>query len=152
MKSFTHHALILGGLYFVVSLLFSWANGNFGMVDVAAFVMFFALFIVLCFKRKYNFLLCFQNKYIKTGNYIKALGIAQYYKIIFMFFPGIVYGYRASKAQYFGWEIPLPPIMYMQIVSYIYWGVLLLSLIWATYQSFGKQKPNEAIAAGRKNP
>ena len=54
MKSFTHHALILGGLYFVVSLLFSLANGNFGMVDVAAFVVFFALFIVLCFKRKYN--------------------------------------------------------------------------------------------------
>ncbi len=142
MKSFTHHALILGGLYFVVSLLFSWANGNFGMVDVAAFVVFFALFIVLCFKRKYNFLLCFQNKYIKTGNYIKALGIAQYYKIIFMFFPGIVYGYRASKAQYFGWEIPLPPIMYMQTVSYVYWVVLSLSLIWATYQSFGERKSN----------
>ena len=50
-----------------------------------------------------------------------------------------VCGYQASKAQYLGLEIPPPPIMYMQVVSYAYWGVLLFSLIWATYRSFGKK-------------
>ena len=144
MKTFIHQALILGGLYFVASLIVSVLRfldfGTFwGLVNVVVFIVFAAMFLILCFKTKYNFLARFQNKYIKTSAYLEALGIARYYQIIFMVVPGVVYGYQASKAQYLGLEIPPPPIMYMQVVSYAYWGVLLFSLIWATYRSFGKK-------------
>lgn len=73
------------------------------------------------------------------ANYLSGLGVAQYFGIIFITIPGIIYGYNVSKAQFNGLEIPVVPVTYLQLVNYCYWGILLLSLIWATYQSFWKK-------------
>jgi hypothetical protein len=52
--------------------------------------------------------------------------------------PGMVYGYKTAMAQYNGEEIPEVPVVYLQVVAYIYWGILLCSLAYATYKSFRK--------------
>ena len=75
MKTFAWHVLILGGFYFIVSLLSSFPQG--AGVDVASITIlsiFFIMFIVLCFKKKYDFISRFQNKFAKTSNYLAALG------------------------------------------------------------------------------
>ena len=53
MKTFAWHVLILGGFYFIVSLLSSFPQG--AGADVASITIlsiFFIMFIVLCFKKK----------------------------------------------------------------------------------------------------
>lgn len=141
MKTFVWQILILGGFYFIVSLLFSWGSGSFfEIVNMAVLVVFFALFIVLCIKRKYVFLTRFQDKFTRTANYVAAFGLTQWFGIVFVTVPGIVYGYKASKALYNGHEMPEAPVGYLETIAYVYWGILLLSLVWATYQSFRKAK------------
>lgn len=52
MKTFAWHVLILGGFYFIVSLLSSFPQG--AVADVASITIlsiFFIMFIVLCFKK-----------------------------------------------------------------------------------------------------
>lgn len=140
MKTFAWQVLVLGGFYFIISFLLSWKEtAVFEALNMAIFVIFIIMLVVLCFKRKYNFLTRFQNKFIKMANYLSGLGVAQYFGIIFITIPGIIYGYNVSKAQFNGLEIPVVPVAYLQLVNYCYWGILLLSLIWATYQSFGKK-------------
>ena len=137
MKTFAWHVLILGGFYFVISLLFLLPqNIVIDIADVVISTVFFIMLIVLCFKRKYNFINLFQNKFPRTTNYIAALGFAEYFSVIFITFPGIIYGYQASKAQYNGSEIPSAPIEYLNFIYYTYIVVLCLSIIWATYKNF----------------
>jgi len=140
MKTFAWHVLILGGFYFIVSLLSSFPQG--AGADVASITIlsiFFIMFIVLCFKKKYDFISRFQNKFAKTSNYLAALGFCEYFSIIFMLIPGMIYEHKAAKAQYNGAEIPPAPIAYLTYVYYIYIVFLCLSVIWATYKSFRKK-------------
>ena len=97
------------------------------------------MLIVLCFKRKYNFINIFQNKFPRTTNYIAALGFVEYFSVLFITIPGIIYGYQASKAQYNGSEISPAPAEYLNFIYYTYIAVLCLSIIWATYKSFIKK-------------
>ena len=101
MKTFAWHVLILGGFYFILSLLSSFHK--YAGADVASITIlsiFFIMFIVLCFKKKYDFISRFQNKFAKTSNYLAALGFCEYFSIIFMLIPGMIYGHKAAKAQY----------------------------------------------------
>ena len=140
MKTFAWHVLILGGFYFVISLIFLLPqNIAINIADVVISTIFFIMLIVLCFKRKYNFINLFQNKFPRTTNYIAALGFAEYFSVIFITIPSIIYGYQASKAQYNGSEIPLAPVEYLDFIYYTYIAVLCLSIIWATYKSFIKK-------------
>ena len=140
MKTFAWHVLILGGFYFVISLIFLLPqNIAIDIADIVISTIFFIMLIVLCFKRKYNFINLFQNKFPKTTNYIAALGLGEYFSVIFITIPGIIYGYQASKAQYNGSEIPPAPAEYLNFIYYIYIAVLCLSIIWATYKSFVKK-------------
>lgn len=141
MKTFGQQVLVLGGFYFIISFLFSLGNGNiFEALNTGLFVIFTILFIILCFKRKYNFLSRFQNQFTKISYYLSGLGVTQYFEIIFITIPGIVYGYQASQAQYNGLEIPEAPMKYLQIATYTCWGILILSLSLVTYLIFRKRK------------
>ena len=139
MKTFGQQVLVLGGFYFIVSFLSSLGHGNiFETFDLIMFIIFIFSFIVLCCKKRYNFLTCFQNRFQKISNYLLGLGIVQYFATFFIIIPGIFYGYKASQAQYNGLEIPLAPMEYLQITGYAYWSILLDSLIWATYRNLKK--------------
>lgn len=136
MKTFGEHVLILGGFYFIISFLLSLGNGVvFDAFQGIMFIAFIILLVVLCFKRKYNFLIHFQNQFVKSSKYLLGLGIVQYFEIVFITIPGIIYGYKVSKAQYNGLEIPDAPVEYLQIANYASWVILFFSLILVTYQN-----------------
>lgn len=139
MKTFGQQVLVLGGFYFIVSFLSSLGHGNiFETFDLIMFIIFIFSFIVLCFKRKYDFLTCFQNKFAKSSIYLFGLGVVQYFETIFVTIPGIIYGYKATEAQYNGLEAPIAPLMYLQFVGYAYWSILCLALVFASYWNFRK--------------
>lgn len=145
MKTFGQQVLILGGFYFIISFLFSLGSGViFEALNMIMFVAFMIMFVVLCFKRKYEFLTRFQNKFVKSSKYLFGLGVVQYFEILFITLPGIVYGYKASEAQYNGLEAPVAPLAYLQIVGYVYWSILCLALVFASYWNFRKSKTEKS--------
>ena len=84
MKTFGVQVLILGGLYFIISNLLSLGTGiAFEVCNVAALSIFTLLLAFLCFKKKYVFLSRLQDKFKKTSVYIAALGVAQYFGVVF---------------------------------------------------------------------
>lgn len=68
-----------------------------------------------------------------------ALGFVEYFSVLFITIPGIIYGYQASKAQYNGSEILHAPAEYLNFIYYTYIAVLCLSIIWATYKMLYKK-------------
>lgn len=139
MKTFGQQVLVLGGFYFIVSFLSSLGHSNiFETFDLIMFIIFIFSFIVLCCKKRYNFLISFQNRFRKISNYLLGLGIVQYFETIFVTIPGIIYGYTVSQEQYNGLEIPVAPEGYLQITSYVYWFLLFSVLILITYYNFRK--------------
>jgi hypothetical protein len=139
MKTFCKQVLIIGGFYFIISYLLFMCKGIFfEVLNLICGVVLLGMLLVLCFKKEYVFLTKFNNKFGKSANYLQALGLAKYFSIIFVAIPGMVYGYKTAMAQYNGEEIPEVPDVYLQVVAYIYWGILLCSLAYATYKSFRK--------------
>lgn len=141
MKTFGRQVLILGGFYFIISFLFSLGSSVvFEALNMIMFAAFIILFVVLCFKGKYDLLTRFQNKFIKSSNYLFGLGIVQYFEILFITLPGIVYGYKVSEAHYNDLEIPVASASYLQIAGYVYWSILCFVLILSTYWNFRKSR------------
>lgn len=139
MKTFGQQVLILGGFYFIISFLFSLGNSIvFNALNMIMFVAFIIFLVVLCCKKRYNFLISFQNRFRKISNYLLGLGIVQYFETIFVTIPGIIYGYKASQAQYNGLGITETPVKYLQITTYVYWFLLFSILILITYYNFRK--------------
>ena len=142
MKTLGKQVLILGGFYFIISYLLFMCNGYFFKVLNFIFsVIFITLLLALCFKKEYIFLTNFNNKFIKSTNYLQALGCAQYFSIIFITIPGMIYGYKTALAQYNGDKLPEVPVKYLEVVSYAYWVILFCSLTFATYKNFRKKSP-----------
>ena len=85
MKTLGQQVLVLGGFYFIISFLSSLGSGNiFEIFDLIMFITFICLLIILCCKRRYNFLINFQNRFRKIFNYLLGLGIVQYFETIFV--------------------------------------------------------------------
>ncbi len=83
MKTLGQQVLVLGGFYFIISFLSSLGSGNiFEIFDLIMFITFICLLIILCCKRRYNFLINFQNRFRKIFNYLLGLGIVQYFETI----------------------------------------------------------------------
>ncbi len=140
MKTFGQQVLILGGFYFIISFLSYFGSGHiFEALDLIMFIAFIILLIVLCCKRKFNFLINFQNRFWKISNYLSGLGVVQYFETVFVTIPGIIYGYKASQAQYNGLEITEAPVKYLQITNYVSWLLLFMALILITYRNFKKK-------------
>lgn len=137
MKALGQHLLILGGFYFIISFLLNFGKGSFfDILNVIALGIFVIMFLLLCFKRKFMFISRFQERFLKTTNYLLAFGVLEYFSIIFAIIPGAIYGYNAARAQYNGSEFYSVIPQYLYYISYAYWGILILALIWATYVSF----------------
>jgi len=146
MKTFGQQVLVLGGFYFIISFLSSLGSGNiFEALDLIMFITFIFLLIVLCCKRRYNFLINSQNRFWKISNYLLGLGVVQYFETIFVTIPGIIYGYKASQAQYNGLEITEAPVKYLQITNYVYWFLLFIVLILITFWNFRKNKTRKIL-------
>ena len=140
MKTFGKHVLILGGFYFIISYLLFMCNGYFfEVLNLICSGIFIALLLVLCFKKEYIFLTNFNNRFIKSASYLQALGCAQYFSIIFITIPGMIYGYKTALAQYNGDKLPEVPVKYLEVVSYTYWVIFFCSLAFATYKNFRKK-------------
>lgn len=139
MKILGKQVLILGGFYFIISNLLFMCNGYFfEVLNLICSGIFIALLLVLCFKKEYIFLTNFNNRFIKSASYLLALGCAQYFSIIFITIPGIVYGYKTALAQYNGDKLPEVPVKYLEVISYAYWVILFCSLTFATYKNLKK--------------
>lgn len=137
MKTFIKQVLILGGFYFIISYLLFMGKGTFFVaLNFICSLIFLGMLLVLCFKKEYIFLTKFNNKFLKSANYLQALGLGQYFSIIFITIPSMVYGYKTAMAQYNGDKIPEAPIEYLQIIMYLYRAILLCSLAFATYKNF----------------
>lgn len=146
MKTFGQQVLVLGGFYFIISFLSSLGSGIlFEVFDLIMFIAFVILLIVLCCKRRYSFLINFQNQFTKISNYLLGLGVVQYFVTIFVTIPGIIYGYKVSQAQYNGIEITEAPVEYLQITNYVYWFLLSIALVLVTYWNFRKRKTRKIL-------
>lgn len=137
MKTLGQHLLILGGFYFIISFLLNFGKGSFfDILNMIALAIFVIMFLILCFKKRFMFFSRFQERFFRTTNYLLALGILEYFSIVFAIIPGAIYGYNAALAQYNGSEFYSVIPQYLYYISYVYLGFLILALIWATYVSF----------------
>ncbi len=141
MKTFGQHVLILGGFYFIIFFMLNFFDNMFlQTLSFGILIGLLVMILLLCFKKEFAFISKLQDKYSKSSNYLMALGVAQYFSIIFAFIPGAVYGYKAANAEYLGIDYSSVIPQYLYVVSYIYLAVLILSLGWATYKSFAEKK------------
>lgn len=146
MRTLGKNVLILGGFYYIISLLLNLGKGPFfDILNMIVLVIFVIMFLLLCFKRRIIFFSRLQERFFKTTNYLLAFGILEYFSITFGMIPGAIYGYNAALAQYNGNEFYSVIPQYLYYVSYVYLGILILVLIWATYVSFIRPYQNQKI-------
>lgn len=141
MKNFIHQFLMLGGFYFIISFICSLFDSN--LLNIAVGCLFFLLvvmLVILCFKRHFIFLQKIQDKYMRINYYLIALGVVEYFIILFSMVPGVVYGYYATQAQYNDVLYISKILEYLEILSYVSWAVTIVALLWATYKSFVKKE------------
>lgn len=142
MRKLISQQLMLSGFYFIIAFVLStWRNDFIYYAALLAFVLFIVLFIALCFKKNFSFLEKFDINNPKTSNYLKAVGLSQYYNIIF----GMIPGFFVAEGS------PLPA--YFKYASLGYFVLLFVSLAYATYLSCPKCKcckaksvKNESVA------
>jgi hypothetical protein len=129
MSKLIGQLLMLSGFYFILSfILNTWQNDIVYYVSIGMFVAFVLLFVVLCVRKSFSFFEKFDNNSPKVSNYVKAVGAAQYFNILFGMVPGFF-----VDTQY-----PLPE--YFRYASIAYFVILLGSLIYATYLNLSKKK------------
>ena len=140
MKKFIQHALMLAGLYFIVSFFIP-DSENIWVIIVffTTLVMFVLSLIILCFKKRFLFIDKFINRFHKISNFIKALGMVEYFELVFVFIPAGIYGYNKAMALYNGEEYTSIIPNFISYMYYTYWGIWVISLLWASYRSFIKK-------------
>ena len=140
MKNLLHQILMLGGIYFIISFMLSFTeNIIVDMLYGGVLVIFIILFIILCFKKGFVFLNKIDENYKKTTRYLVALGCVEYFSIVLGFIPSIIYGYNAAMAQYQEVEYSSWLSVYMVHIPLITSGLIVIALLWATYESFIKK-------------
>lgn len=136
MSKLMHQLLMLSGFYFILSfILNTWKNSVTYYAFIALFVVFVVLFIVLCFKKNFIFLDKFDANNPKVSNYLKAVGGAQYFNVLFGLIPGFFFDAKHG--------LPL----YFKYASIVYLILLFAFLAQATYVNFFKEK----VDKGTKN-
>ena len=129
MTKLANQLLMLSGFYFVIVFVLStWKNSFTYYAAIITFVLFIVLFIILCLKKSFSFFTKFENKNPKVANYVKAVGIPQYYNVIFGMIPGLFIS-----------EDDVIPT-YFQYAAIVYIALILFSLLYATYVNFFKGK------------
>jgi len=138
MKTFLQNLLVIAGIYFIISFVTPLLEND--IIDAGIFLLFILILIVLSFKKSFKFVENLQNKLPRFSNYLKALGITQLFALCFISIPGMVYGYNAAQAQYQNIEYQSAIPQYLGYTAYIYIAILVIALLWATYQSFIKSR------------
>ena len=89
MTKLTKQLLMLGGFYFIVSfVLNSFRDSSLYYVFLVGLLVLFVLtFAWLCYKKSFAFLEKFADKNPKVTNYLNAVGVAQYFSILFGIVP-----------------------------------------------------------------
>lgn len=141
MKTFFENLLIVGGIYFIISLFIP-ATGNIfaTILNTGLFFLFITMSIVLCIKKSFKFVENLQNKTPKIYNYLKALGATQLFGFCFIGIHGVIGGYNAAQAQYNGTEYQSNISEYLAYTVPAYIAIFILSLLWATYACFIKPR------------
>ena len=143
MAKLKNQLLMLGGFYFIVSfVLNSFRNSSF---FYSLFITFLVLFVAvvawLCYKKNFAFLDKFADKNPKTTNYLKAVGVAQYFTIFFGMIPSLIVGPQEDIPAYFTYA------------SVCYLIILFVSLVYATYLNIPKANgSNEVKKVTKKAP
>lgn len=140
MKTFGQQVLILGGFYFIISFLFGFGTHIvFDIINFVAVGIFFIAFVVLCFKRKFAFIDYLEGRFPRFVNYLSAFGALEYIGVIFGMIPGAIYGYNVAEAEYNGIEYHSSLPQYSYYFSFVYFGLFIFALGWATYKSVYRQ-------------
>lgn len=135
MTKLINQLLMLGGFYFIVSfVLNSFRSSSLYYVFLISLLVLFVLaFAWLCYKKSFTFLENFAVKNPKVTNYLKAVGVTQYFNIFFGLIPSLIIGPQV--------EIPA----YFTYASICYLLILFFSLIYATYLNVTQMSSGEGI-------
>lgn len=127
-KSFNQF-LMLGGFYFILSfVLNTWHNDFSRFMSLLLLGVLLLSVVVLCFKKNFVFLEKFELNNLKISNYLKAVGVAQYFNIFFDMLPKAFIETNMYVPTYF------------KYTSKFYYVILFVALIYATYYNLTKYK------------
>ena len=142
MSKLFNQLLMLSGFYFILSFVLStWKSNVFYYLSLVLFGVLVVLIILLCWKKNFSFLEKFDNNSPKVSNYLKAVGVAQYFDIFFGMIPSMFVNTQP--------EVPV----YFRYASMVYLLVLLVSLVYATYLNVRKKSDNgEVKKVSKKAP
>ena len=122
MSKIFNQLLMLSGFYFVISfILSSWQNDILYYTSLFVFGVFVVLLVLLCVKKNFVFLEKFDLNNPKVSNYLKAVGLAQYFDIFFGMIPSMFVETQPHIPTYF------------RYAAIVYLVILLISLIYTTF-------------------
>lgn len=128
MKLYSKEALLLGGLYTVLAIPFTYLNES---ISGILLLLFIGLAITLCFKKKLRFLERMISGYPKISNCLSSIG---WYPYIFIIF---TVSFTAS-----GYFFDYQDDSIEKVLSIFDYGtsiLLVISLVYAIYKNFKKQ-------------
>lgn len=136
MKKFFNQFLLLGGFYFLISFVLNCLDNIPLFIDLLTSTCFIFILVTLIVKKSFHSFNQFQQKHPKLTEYLKAVGLLQYFGILFVEIPNIVEGYKTAAAQYNNNEHNSFLLTYMEYMSIIYTIGLIISLSIPTFQIF----------------
>lgn len=139
MKNTYKQLLLLAGLYFVISLFMGYfENEILELINIGLLLTFIIMFFILIVKKSFSVLQTFQSKYVKTSNYLYALGFVKYLQLVFFSILSELDNYDATMAQYHHMEYISPYADLLTLIAFALLVILIVALLWATYASFVK--------------
>lgn len=137
MKTFLKQFFLLGGFYFVISLILNFSETKIAnILDNTISLVAIVMIVILCFKKSYDFLIRFQNKYPKTSLYVMGIGGVNFIGILLFIIFGAIDGYESAMAQYNDQEYKSLYSQYIEYVIVFYAILFVFTLLWVTYVNF----------------
>ncbi len=135
MTKLINQLLMLGGFYFILSfVLNSFRSSSLYYVFlISLFVLFVLAFAWICYRKRLAFLENFAEKNPKVTNYLKAVGVTQYFNIFFGLIPSLIIGPQVEVPAYFTYA------------SICYLIILFSSLIYATYLNIAQMSVGDGV-------
>lgn len=91
MKLWSKEALILGGIFGVLSTPFTYSDNTFiEKFSIGLFWLFFFCALLLCFNKTPRFISWILNRYPRVSYYLISIGWIPYFVIVFLFTAFIV--------------------------------------------------------------
>lgn len=141
MKIFLRQFLLLSGFYAVISYFLSFFESKITIiVDNVILLFFIMMVVILCFKKSFDFLAIFLNKYPKSSLYLISLGIIFYIGMLLFMISGAFDGYKSTTAKYNGNDYESIFSAYIGYIFIFYCVLAVLILLWVTYVNFIKQR------------